>query len=124
MCDRTAYSRRGASRTCASLRVVYGDTLELPFGEIEERSRLVGTDTPEVYPEAEPYRPEASAYTEKLLPGQEVFVEIARAGYADMLTIAPNVQNCTSERCKKLEQPVEGCGPTQPTPDTSQTSGQ
>lgn len=47
------------------LRVVDGDTVELPFGEIGERSRLVGIDTPEVYPEAEPYHPEASTYTEK-----------------------------------------------------------
>lgn len=92
MCDRTAHAHRGASRTCAGLRVVDSDTVELPLGEIEERSRLVGIDTPEVYPEAEPYRPEASAYTKKLLPGHEVFVEIARAGYADVLTITPNVQ--------------------------------
>lgn len=112
------------------LRVVDGDTVEPLFGEIEESFRLVGIDTPEVYPEAEPDSPEASAYTEKLLFSREVFVEIAleerdrhdrvlvylyvedsegswqyggmrleqvnhemaRAGYADVLTIAPNVQ--------------------------------
>lgn len=49
------------------LRVFDGDTVELPFDEIEEQSRLVGIDNPGVYPEAEPYGPEASAYTEKLL---------------------------------------------------------
>lgn len=111
------------------LRVIDGDTVELPFRGIAESTRLVGIDTPEVYPEAEPYGPEASAYTEELLSNQEVFVEIAleerdrygrvlaylylenpegswqyggmrlsqvnleivRAGYADALTIPPNV---------------------------------
>ncbi len=58
-------------------RVVDGDTVELPFGEVEESSRLVGIDTQEVYPEAEPYSPEASAYPEELLSNQRVFIEIA-----------------------------------------------
>lgn len=58
------------------LRVIDGDTLELPFGQVDENVRLIGIDTPETYPETEPYGPEASAFTEALLTGQEVYVEV------------------------------------------------
>ncbi len=58
------------------LRVIDGDTVELPFGGVDENVRLIGIDTPETYPETEPYGPEASAFTEALLSGQEVYVEI------------------------------------------------
>lgn len=58
------------------LRVIDGDTLELPFGQTTESVRLIGIDTPETYPETEPYGPEASAFTGALLTGQEVYVEV------------------------------------------------
>ena len=46
-------------------RVVDGDTVDLTSGE---RVRLVQIDTPEVYPTAECYGPQASRATERLLP--------------------------------------------------------
>lgn len=58
------------------LQVFDGDTVELPFGQGEESVRLIGIDTPETYPETEPYGPEASAFTEALLSDREVYVEI------------------------------------------------
>jgi len=58
------------------LQVFDGDTVELPFEQGEERVRFIGIDTPETYPETEPFGPEASAFTEALLSGREVYVEI------------------------------------------------
>lgn len=58
------------------LRIIDGDTVELPFGQTTESVRLIGIDTPETYPETESYGPEASAFTEALLNVQEVYVEI------------------------------------------------
>ena len=57
--------------------VVDGDTVELPFGNADERVRLVGIDTPEVFEDPEPFGPEASAFTKELLTGRVVYVEIA-----------------------------------------------
>lgn len=110
--------------------VVDGDTIDVTFdGGQEERVRLIGIDTPEVEhaasgsrpaQEAECFGPEASAYTESLVPvgtpvrverdvvprddfgrmlgyvyraSDGIFVnyEIMRQGYAQPLTIPPNV---------------------------------
>jgi micrococcal nuclease len=52
-------------------RVVDGDTIEIAIGGKTERVRLIGIDTPETkHPTkgVECYGPEASAYTEQLLP--------------------------------------------------------
>lgn len=115
------------------IRVVDGDTVRLNVNGVEENVRLIGIDTPEtVHPQrdVEPYGPEASTFTKRLLEGHSVWVEldvqerdnyrrplaylylenangdweyngrtylqanleIARAGYADQLTISPNVR--------------------------------
>jgi len=57
------------------LQVFDGDTVELPFGQSNESVRLTGIDTPETYPETEPFGPEASTFTGALLSGREVYVE-------------------------------------------------
>ena len=52
-------------------RVVDGDTIEIAIGGKTERVRMIGVDTPETkHPTkgVECYGPEASAYTEQLLP--------------------------------------------------------
>lgn len=52
-------------------RVVDGDTIEIAIGGKTERVRLIGVDTPETkHPTkgVECFGPEASAYTEQLLP--------------------------------------------------------
>ena len=60
-------------------RVVDGDTIEIAIGGKTERVRLIGVDTPETkHPTkgVECYGPEASAYTQQLLPeGTAVRVE-------------------------------------------------
>lgn len=105
------------------VRVVDGDTIEVDVDGRDERVRLIGIDTPEsVKPESpvECFGPEASKYTESLLPegtairlerdveardpfdrllayvyrvddGLFVNLEIVRQGYAQPLTIPPNV---------------------------------
>jgi micrococcal nuclease len=103
--------------------VVDGDTVDLAFGDDDERVRLIGIDTPETKrPDApvECYGPEATAFTERLLPAgtavrverdvenrdaygrllgyvyraeDGIFVnyELVRQGYATPLAIEPNV---------------------------------
>lgn len=103
--------------------VVDGDTIDVTLDGIDERVRLIGIDTPETKKPETPvqcFGPEASAYTESLLPdgttlhlerdveardkygrllayvyvaGSGLFVnlEIVRRGYANTLTIPPNV---------------------------------
>ncbi len=97
-------------------RVVDGDTIELRrAGKV----RFIGVDTPEVYGGVECYGRKASAYTKKLLPegeraeyragvdprdrydrllayvyapgGRMVNATLVREGYAQPLTIPPNV---------------------------------
>jgi len=58
------------------LQVFDGDTVELPFGEVDESVRLIGIDTPETYPKTEPLGPEASAFTKALLRGREVYAQL------------------------------------------------
>ncbi|MCG0239167.1 MAG: thermonuclease family protein [Firmicutes bacterium] len=101
-------------------RVVDGDTLEVQLDGQTERVRMIGVDTPEVHGQVEPYGPEASAFTKKVLaPGTRVWLELdvetrdrygrllayvwladgrlfnevlLREGYAQLLTIPPNVK--------------------------------
>jgi micrococcal nuclease len=52
--------------------VVDGDTIDVVLGDRQERVRLIGIDTPEVYVNDGPpecYGPEASTFTKQLLPG-------------------------------------------------------
>lgn len=103
-------------------RVVDGDTVDIRIDGTEERVRLIGIDTPETQRLDSPgecYGPEASTYTEALLPAgtqvrlerdtvgrdhygrllgyvhrldDDLFVnyDILRQGYAQPLTIDPN----------------------------------
>ncbi|KKM12115.1 hypothetical protein SY88_05140 [Clostridiales bacterium PH28_bin88] len=103
-------------------RVVDGDTIQVKIGNKEEAVRLIGVDTPETKAPGkpvEPYGPEAAAFTERLVEGKKVrleldvqerdkygrilayvyleegtFVnaELLRQGYARLLTIPPNVR--------------------------------
>lgn len=99
-------------------RVVDGDTVEVLLNGVEEKVRMIGVDTPEVYGGAEPYGPEASAFTKSRLSGQMVNLEfdaeerdrygrllayvwigdemfnetLVREGYAQVMTIPPNVR--------------------------------
>lgn len=104
------------------IRVVDGDTVDFDIGGTKERVRLIGIDTPETKKPDTPvqcYGPEASAFTESLLPegtpvhlerdveardkynrllayvyladGTFVNLAIVRGGYAHLLTIPPNV---------------------------------
>ncbi|MEQ1874348.1 MAG: thermonuclease family protein [Ilumatobacteraceae bacterium] len=107
--------------------VVDGDTVDMIIDGVEERVRLIGIDTPETKKENTPvecFGPEATAFTQSLLPeGTEVYLErdveardiygrllgyaylvdtgvfvnleIVRQGYAQPLTIPPNVAHST-----------------------------
>ncbi|WP_066638451.1 thermonuclease family protein [Desulfolucanica intricata] len=104
-------------------RVVDGDTVEVLLNGKEEDVRLIGVDTPETkHPTkpVEPYGPEASAFTKKNLEGKKVYLEfdaqqrdnygrllcylyledgtfynaeLIRQGYAQVLTVPPNVRH-------------------------------
>ncbi len=72
--------------------VVDGDTVDVVLGDRQERVRLIGIDTPEVYVADGPpecYGPEASAFTKQLLPeGTEVRLErdvVGRDDYGRLL---------------------------------------
>jgi micrococcal nuclease len=102
-------------------RVVDGDTLEVKKGEVLEKIRLIGVDTPEtVKPNTpvQPYGKEARDYTKKMLLNKEVRLEfdvgrtdrygrllayvylgdemfnetLLREGYARLMTVSPNVK--------------------------------
>lgn len=104
-------------RTATVVRVVDGDTVVLSDGI--GRSRLIGVDTPEVYGGVECYGREASAFAKRLLSGARVRVRrqaeptdrygralvdlwladgrhvnalLVERGYAQPLTIPPNVR--------------------------------
>jgi micrococcal nuclease len=65
--------------TATVLRVVDGDTIDVRIGGREERVRLIGIDTPETKQPDRPvecFGPEATAFTESLLPeGTTVRIE-------------------------------------------------
>jgi micrococcal nuclease len=107
--------------------VVDGDTVDMIINGVEERVRLIGIDTPETKKDNTPvecFGPEATAFTQSLLPegtavylerdveardiygrllgyayladsGVFVNLEIVRQGYAQPLTIPPNVAHST-----------------------------
>jgi micrococcal nuclease len=111
-----------ATSTPVVQEVVDGDTVVLAWNGHTETARLIGVDTPETKHPTKPvecYGPEASAFTQRLLPrgtavrverdreprdhfgrvlvyvhrladGVFVNVELARAGFARPLPIAPN----------------------------------
>ncbi len=54
------------------VRVIDGDTIEIEGGV---RVRYIGIDTPEVYPQAEYYGPEASAKNVELVEGAIIILE-------------------------------------------------
>lgn len=73
-------------------QVVDGDTIDVEFGDTLERIRLIGIDTPETKKPNSPvecYGPEASAFTESLLPpGTRVRVDrdvVGRDDYGRLL---------------------------------------
>lgn len=107
----------------AVVRVIDGDTIEVAIDGRQETVRLIGVDTPEtVHPTigVEPFGPEASAFTKRLLPpgtrvwleldvqerdrygrllayvylpdGRMLNAELLRAGLAQLLTVPPNVR--------------------------------
>lgn len=53
-------------------RVIDGDTIEIQGGE---RVRYIGIDTPETYPDPEPYGLEAQAMNQSLVGGRRVRLE-------------------------------------------------
>lgn len=70
----------GDSPNAAVVRVVDGDTVIVNWEGVEESVRLIGVDTPETKHPSEPvgcYGPEASAFTESLLPpGASVHLQL------------------------------------------------
>ncbi len=129
-CSHAASGASGPSTTAGVLtpnatlvRVTDGDTITVRIDGENEKVRLIGIDTPETKKPDTPvqcFGPEASAFTESLLPegtplylerdveprdrfgrllayvylaadGTFVNLEIVRQGYARLLTIPPNV---------------------------------
>src|SRR5215216_1297459 len=57
--------------------MVDGDTIDIsPSVQGRSRVRLIGMDTPEVHFGTQPYGPEASAFTKRVLEGEEVGLEL------------------------------------------------
>ncbi len=116
-------------------RVIDGDTFETAAGD---KVRLIGADTPETFGKAEPFGQEASAYAKRELTGKAVwlfrdvsktdrygrllrfaFIEgerlmfnerLIREGYANVMTVAPDVT--MADRFMKAERAArqEGAG--------------
>ncbi len=104
------------------VRVIDGDTIEISFKGKDEKLRFIGINTPETrHPEkgAEPYGFEAAEYTKKLLDNQPVRIKfdieqrdkygrllayvylsdgtfvnarLLKEGYAQVMTVPPNVK--------------------------------
>lgn len=121
-------------------RVVDGDTIVVRMDGSQEKVRFIGVDTPETKHPTEPvecYGPEASAFTERLLPpgtsvrlevGVEEWDEYGRLlayvwledrmvnevllseGYARTMTIPPNVRYAERFRRAQREARAEGRG--------------
>lgn len=58
------------------VKILDGDTIRVADHFFQETVRLIGVDTPEVYGHVQPFGPEASAFTKKLLTGKEVWIEL------------------------------------------------
>lgn len=108
------------------VRIVDGDTVELASGE---KVRLIGVNTPEIHGQTQPYGKEASEFTRKELLGKDVVLfpdvsdrdrygrllryvfvsgtddmfngKLLTEGYAQVMTIAPNVE--FAEDFRRLE---------------------
>lgn len=118
--------------------VVDGDTVDVEINGRQERVRLIGVDTPEVHGQKEPYGPEASAFTKATLaPGTPVYLELDAQerdrygrllayvwqeggslfnealliqGYAQLLTIPPNVRYVQRLQAAQERARAEGRG--------------
>jgi len=128
-----------AGETVTVVSVVDGDTIKVALGDQIETVRMIGVDTPEtVHPSrpVEPYGPEASAYTKQRLTGQKVRLEfdveqrdhygrllayvwlgdemfnatLLREGYAQLLTVPPNVKYVEQFRALQEEARAAGRG--------------
>jgi len=106
---------------CTVTRVIDGDTIQVNYHDHIYIVRYIGIDTPEtVHPEKdiEPHGKEASAFNRELVEGRQVFLELdrekvdiygrllayvfldtlfvnaelIRQGYAQIMTIPPNVR--------------------------------
>src|SRR3954451_24306016 len=75
----TPTENRAPAANATIVRVIDGDTVDVTIGGRDEHVRLIGIDTPETKKPNTPiqcYGPEASAFTEELLPpGTPVRVE-------------------------------------------------
>jgi endonuclease YncB( thermonuclease family) len=119
-------------------RVVDGDTIDVRLADRrEERVRYIGMDTPEIHGPVECYGQEASAYNDRLVGGKTVWLELdveerdryqrllayvyldsdgqamvnailLSQGYAQVLTIPPNVRY--ADRFLKLQQEAREAG--------------
>lgn len=118
--------------------VVDGDTIDVsPPVQGTQRVRFIGVDTPEVFFGQEPGGPEASAFTTEQLEGQQVALEfdqdpldnddralayvwlpggelfnetLVREGYAEVLTVQPNVKYEDRFEAAEEEARAEGLG--------------
>ncbi len=55
--------------------VIDGDTIEVWNGEVRQRVRYIGINTPEIYPRPECYGAEAATYNQTLVSGKSVRLE-------------------------------------------------
>ena len=123
------------------LRVVDGDTIRVRLDGREETVRYIGVDTPETKKPGSPvecYGKKASAFTEKVLAGEDVTLELdveerdrygrtlayvrrardgfdvnaelVRRGYAMPLTVPPNVRHADRYRRLGSRARAEGRG--------------
>lgn len=149
------------TETLPVVSVVDGDTIKVSINGKTESVRLIGVDTPEtVHPTkgVQPYGPEASAYTKQRLTGQQVRLEfdaeqrdkygrllayvwlgdemfnatLLREGYAQLMTVPPNVKYVDQFTALQQEAREAGRGlwadaaateeePTSPQPSTTTT---
>jgi micrococcal nuclease len=119
-------------------RIVDGDTIEVsPAIDGIEDVRFIGVDTPETYGGEQPFGPEASAFTEEVLSGQQVALEfdtervdqygrllayvylsdgtmfnkvLVREGYAQVATFPPNVRYTDRFLAAQEQARAEGAG--------------
>jgi endonuclease YncB( thermonuclease family) len=120
------------------VEVIDGDTIDVQLADgREERVRYIGMDTPEIHGPVECYGQEASAYNDRLVGGKTVWLELdveerdryqrllayvyldsdgqamvnailLSQGYAQVLTIPPNVRY--ADRFLKLQQEAREAG--------------
>lgn len=115
------FSVASAQELYAVVRIIDGDTIVVDVDRVQERVRLIGVDTPSIYPRSrtQPYGPEAAAFVAEQLAEQRVELEpgererdrfgrllayvrlsdgrdlsllLAQAGLAEELTIEPDTR--------------------------------